>query len=218
MNRHFGHFARPYTETLHERVGGLSSWACAYNEVDIHVTNQAQFSSGSEQWSEISNFPGYSVSSWGRVRRDITNTYVTPTSKSEDGLVMVGLMKWSEEQHRSIQRKRSLPLLVASAFVGNPRPGVFDTPINRDGDRTNNFADNLLWRPLWFARQYIRQFVVPHATYDDEIVDVETHITYKNTYSAAIHHGLLEQEIVMSMHNNTYVFPTGQIFRKVHSR
>lgn len=178
------------------------------------ITEERFSTDTTEAWVEISDFPDYSVSSLGNVRRDDTGRLITPSSKGH-GLVMVGLMRYSDQHGRPIQHKRSLPLLVARAFVGNPRPQVFDTPINLDGDRTNNKANNLAWRPLWFARDYMRQFVIPHASYDGPIEDVESYVTYENTYSAAVHHGLLEQEIVMSMHNNTYVFPTGQIFRKV---
>jgi hypothetical protein len=167
---------------------------------------ETQFSS-QEMWSEIRDFPKYEVSNLGRVRNTVTQTFVTPTPKPT-GMLMVGLMR------DRIQCKKSLTLLVATAFVP-PHPNeAFDTPINLNGDRSNNDASNLMWRPLWFARLYNRQFTTPHATYDYPIEDVETHIVYKDSYSASVQHGILEQEIVIAMTNNTYVWPTGQIFRE----
>lgn len=170
--------------------------------------DSAQFSPEQERWAEISEFPGYSVSDHGQVKRLDTKTLLSPTTKP-GGLHMVGLMK--DKQHF----KRSLPLLVARAFVPpHPYP-KFDTPIHLDGDRSFNHWTNLMWRPLWFARRYMQQFSDGHQTWDTTIEDVETHIVYQDSWSAAVHHGLLDMEIVMSMLNNTYVWPTGQVFREV---
>jgi hypothetical protein len=102
--------------------------------------------------------------------------------------------------------------LVADAYVKNPNPESFDTPINLDGDRKNNHWMNLAWRPMWFARKFMQQFR-NDPVLDKAIEDVETRIQYQNSRYAAMEHGLLEQDIVVSMHNNTYVWPTGQIFR-----
>lgn len=164
------------------------------------------FSTVQERWSEIREFPGYFVSDCGRVLNDRRGSYLTPTRKA-NGLVMVGLMSGS------VQRKRSLPLLVAGAFLPRPRDG-FDTPINLDGDRNNNHYTNLMWRPLWFARKYHEQFNDRHATFPSPIEDVETGERYMNSMHASVVNGVLDIEIYMSMINNVYVWPTGQIFRE----
>lgn len=162
-----------------------------------------------EQWAEISDFPDYAVSNTGKVTRYGSKRMITPTSKP-GGLRMVGLMR------DGVQYKRSLALLVATAFVP-PHPFKhFDTPIHLNGDRAFNHFSNLMWRPLPFARAYNKQFTDDHVTLDCMIEDVETHIRYKNSMSAAIHHGLLDTDIVVSMANNTYVWPTGQIFREAY--
>lgn len=122
---------------------------------------------------------------------------------------MVGLMK------NGVQHKRSLPLLVASAFVAKPNNPLFDTPVNLDGDRMNNHRTNLMWRPLWFARKYSQQFTDGHATFEYPIEDVETGEPYQNSMHAAVSNGVLDIEIYIAMINNTYVWPTGQIFRKL---
>lgn len=159
-----------------------------------------------ERWVDLRGFPGYSLSDWGRVLNNRTNCFVT-VSVNNRGAAMVGLMK------DRVQHKRSLALLVAEEFV-HPGPNSdFNTPINLDGDRLNNHYTNLMFRPLWFARKYSIQFTDSHSTILDPIEDVETHIVYENSMAAAIAHGLLDVEIYLSMTNNTYVWPTGQVFR-----
>jgi len=139
-----------------------------------------------------------------------TGFYIKPTRNTKD-LYIVGMMK------NTVQHKRSLPLLVASEFVRRPNQ-AFDVPINLDGDRANNHYTNLMWRPLWFARKYSRQFYDDHVTFVDPIEDVETGELYKNSMHAATLHGILDIEIYLSMCNNTYVWPTGQIFREALDR
>jgi hypothetical protein len=169
------------------------------------MTQSTQFSSDEERWSEISNFPSYSISSKGRVMNTDTNCVMSVTSKP-NGLLMVGMMQ------AGLQRKRSLALLVANAFV--PRvTASFDTPIHLNGDRSDNHYTNLAWRPLWFARKYMAQFEDNHQTYNEPIEDVETGEYYKNSMEASIANGVLDGEIRLSMMNNTFVWPTGQVFR-----
>lgn len=165
-------------------------------------------SATAERWSEISDFPGYSVSDQGRVHNDRTGSYIS-TTKNTKNLAIVGLMR------NGNQHKRSLPLLVATEFVPRPTNEGFDTPINLDGDRFNNYYGNLMWRPLWFARKYGKQFLDSHTTFVDPIEDIETGEVYKNSMHASIANGVLDMEIVLSMHNNGYVWPTGQVFRVV---
>ena len=171
------------------------------------MTQLSQFSSEEERSSEISNIPSYEVSSWGRVRNKNTQFYIAATKKP-NGLRMVGLMDSGG------QRKRSLPLLVANAFVPRPQAS-FDTPMHLNGDRANNDYRNLVWRPLWLARKFMKQFEDDyHETCDYPIEDVETGEWYKNSMEASMTNGVLDEHIRLAMLNNTYVFPTGQVFRK----
>lgn len=175
------------------------------------MIEDTQFSSvADERWSEISEFPGYEVSDRGKVLNSSTGRYIKPTVNTRN-LYMVGLMKQAR------QHKRSLPLLVARAFVRRPKP-EFDTPINLNGDRANNHYTNLAWRPLWFAREYTKQFIDDHNTFDYPIEDIETGELYKNTMHASTTLGVLDKDICLSMMNNTYVWPTGQIFREAYER
>lgn len=158
-----------------------------------------------EHWKTIEDFPKYSVSDHGRIRFDRSDR-ILQCNLNQYGLLQVGLM------HDGTQRHRSVPLLVAKAFLP-PVPGPFDTPINLDGDRLNNHVSNLVWRPRWFAVKYNQQFRHPYEnSIDDSIMDEKTHEISINSFDCATKYGLLEEDVVLSIMSRTYVWPTYQRF------
>ncbi len=158
-----------------------------------------------EEWKEIDLFPEYSISNYGRVRSNKTDR-ILALSRNQYGVVQVGLMRNHKQYHRSV------PLLVAKAFVPEPG-GAFDTPINLDGDRTNNHMDNLVWRPRWFAIRYNQQFRHPYEnSIVSPIIDLKTQEVSENSLECAKRYGLLEKDLVLSIINRTYVWPTYQEF------
>jgi NUMOD4 motif len=158
-----------------------------------------------ENWSPIEDFPGYSVSDQGRVRTDKSGR-ILRLSENQFGLLQVGMMRDGEQRHRSV------PLLVAKAFLPE-FAGPFDTPINLDGDRHNNRVDNLVWRPRWFAIKYNQQFRYPYQnSIMAPVVDLKTGEISNNSFECAKRYGLLEQDLVLSILNRTYVWPTYQEF------
>lgn len=158
-----------------------------------------------ETWKEIDRFPGYSVSDNGRIRTDKTGR-ILALNENQYGVVQVGLMR------NGIQFHRSVPLLVAKAFLP-PDAEPFDTPINLDGDRHNNHVANLAWRPRWFAIKYNQQFRYPYeAPIESRIMDLKTGEISENSFECAQRYGLLEQDLVLSILNRTYVWPTYQEF------
>lgn len=157
-------------------------------------------------WKPIPEFPEYSVNDRGQVLRNDTGRILT-LSRNQQGIVHVGLT-----QHGR-QYKRGVALLVADAFLPSAIP-AFDTPIHLDGDLTNNAAYNLMWRPRWFAIKYQRQFRTrDKMSIDKTIIDKRTQVHYKNSWDAATTCGLLDKEILLSIINRTYVWPTYQEFR-----
>jgi NUMOD4 motif len=161
-----------------------------------------------EIWKEIEFFPEYSVSTYGRVRTDRTGR-ILRMGLNQYGLLQVGLMR------DGIQRHRSVPLLVAKAFI-SPPSGPFDTPINLDGNRLNNHVDNLAWRPRWFAVKYNQQFRHPYPhPYRLPLEDLRTGEISENSTECAKRYGLLEEDLVLAILNRTYVWPTYQEFRVV---
>lgn len=159
-----------------------------------------------EHWTSIEHFPEYSVSDHGRIRADKSGRILS-LSPNQYGVVQVGMMRDGEQRHRSV------PLLVAKAFLPQP-PGPFDTPINLDSDRRNNHIENLAWRPRWFAIRYNQQFKYPHDGYSigEQIVDLKTGVVSENSFECAKQYGLLEKDLVLSILNRTYVWPTYQEF------
>jgi len=158
-----------------------------------------------EQWMLIDGFEDYGISNYGRVENVATGRILS-LSRNQFGVVNVGLMRDGVQYHRSV------PLLVASAFLPI-HPDPFNTPINLDGDRNNNHVDNLVWRPRWFASKYNRQFRHPyHNSLTTPLVDIKTGEITENSFECAMRYGLLEEELVMAVLNRTYVWPTYQQF------
>jgi NUMOD4 motif len=158
-----------------------------------------------ETWKQIPVFTDYSVSDYGRIRSDKSGR-ILALNENQFGVVQVGLMFDGMQYHRSV------PLLVAKAFL--PREAEpFDTPINLDGDRHNNRVDNLAWRPRWFAIKYNQQFRQPYENpISARIIDLKTREVSENSFECACRYGLLEQDLVLSILNRTYVWPTYQEF------
>lgn len=157
-------------------------------------------------WAPVAGFPGYSVNRLGQVRREDSGRVLQPRI-NQDGVPYVGLMKGVH------QRSRSLPLLVATAFIPQPRE-EWDTPINLDGNRLNCRVENLAWRPRWYASRYIKQFDKERYEHPIEmpVRDIETDDEYPNSLAAACKNGVLERDVVLSIANNTVTWPTYQKF------
>lgn len=161
-----------------------------------------------EIWSEIDYFPGYCVSNHGRVRNE-SNGYIMAQLINQSGVTYVGLNKLG------IQHRRAVALLVARAYVPHePLQGsAFDTPTHLDGDLNNNRADNLIWRPKWFAMRYHRQFHIPRQRLPYAIQEIETNEIFETPLAAAKRFGLLEHDLLTSIYNEEFVWPTYQRFR-----
>lgn len=161
------------------------------------------------QWCEIDDFPGYAVSDLGEVR-NLKTQRILKTKVNQYGVIGVGLMRDGLQFHRSV------PLLVAQAFLKRSF-SAFDTPINLDGDRYNNHISNLMWRPRWFAIEYNRQFKKAfYGAIELPIADKKyPGDIFPNSFVCATTLGLLEKDLVLSILNRTYVWPTYQEFEIV---
>jgi hypothetical protein len=162
-----------------------------------------------EQWRQINGFPDYLVSDEGRIQAEKSGR-ILAQSENQFGVVYVGMMK------RGVQYHRSVALLVADHFITPSEYPAFNTPINLDGDRHNNAAHNLAWRPRWFAVKYNRQFREPYPYPILSLIeDIKTGDQYESSFEAARANGVLEEELVLSIVNHGYVWPTYQEFRLV---
>lgn len=162
-----------------------------------------------EDWREIPSFPGYSVSNHGRVRRDESGRCLA-LLRNQGGVINVGLMR------DGVQHKRGVALLVARAFLEPPEFEAFDTPINLDGDRSNNLFWNLVWRPRWFAVKYFHQFQNIPRSLAQPLEDIATGQLFKTSWLATIGNGLLHRDLVLATLGYQPVWPTYQRFRLVY--
>lgn len=161
------------------------------------------------EWRPISTFPNYSVSSEGFVRNE-ENGRRMALLVNQHGIVNVGLTK------NFVQYKRSVAILVATAFdVKGRLNDSFNCPINLDGDRYNNRAANLVWRPRWFATKYFQQIEEAHFVDPYPIEELNTREQFENPWDAALKYGLLQVEILLSITNRDCVWPTQQRFARL---
>lgn len=164
-----------------------------------------------EKWKDLLEFPSYAVSDYGRIINKDTERIKVP-SLNQNGVAHVLLMQNLK------QFRRSVALLVAKAFLPVPKVEHFDTPINLNGDRLDNRAANLAWRPRWFAIKYHQQFFQDdpeHRGFNQPVELIQTGERFETSWDAAVKYGLLDKEIFVATFNQTYVFPTGHRFRVI---
>lgn len=157
------------------------------------------------EWRVVHEFPNYLVSNYGEVINRHTARPLS-LSRTRDGTVKVGMVRDRRQETRSVKG------LVAKAFV----PGynhIFDTPIQLDGDRENNRADNIQWRPRWFALDYTKQF--EKLSSNDRLGplrEVQSGDHYIDVYEAGVVNGLLFKDIRRSAVTGETTFPTFLVF------
>lgn len=155
-----------------------------------------------EVFREIPQFPDYSVSTLGRVVNQHTGRDMK-ISLNTRGIPIVGMM------FNGTQYKRSVPLMVAQAFLEAPIHESFDSVIHLDGDRTNSRASNLMWRPHWFVIRYHQQQFRPDSLrFLNPIHCPETDEWFENSGHMARTYGLLERDIVEAHVNGHMIWPT----------
>lgn len=89
-----------------------------------------------EEWRHIDGYENYSVSSFGRVRNDLTGKFLKPRYRG--GYTRVALYN-----KRHNKKQYHIHYLVASAFIPNPESKPHIDHIN--GERDDNRRENLRW-------------------------------------------------------------------------
>lgn len=159
-----------------------------------------------EVWTTLPDFPGYSISSEGRVRNDRFGKL--RKISYHGGYATVRFYK----DHRTVNR--TLAHLVAREFVHRPREN-FTTTIYLDGNKHNCKASNLMWRPRWFAVRHDQQFRLDLPETTDRVRNIHTGEVYRDVWHIVFDRGVLFNDVVMSITNRTYVFPLYQSFEWV---
>lgn len=165
-----------------------------------------------EEWRKIERFRDYSVSTLGRVRNDETGR-IMAQMRNQTGIRYVGLTRNRK------QIRRCVSILVAMAFLEEPEDKTFDSPINLDGDRSNNEVTNLMWRPRWFAVKFHKQFHDGYSDYPDYIYpveDVDTGQRFSSSWEASMTQGVLVHDVFLSTETALCVWPTRQTFRQLY--
>lgn len=162
-----------------------------------------------EEWRDLSMFPNYCVSDLGNVRT-IKTGRILKRSKNQQGHLKVNLTEAGHIHTRNVNH------LVAKTFLDEPPREDFYSVIHRDGDKTNCAAANLMWRPRHYAIRYHQQFEsysFKNSTVG--VIDIKTKRVYETIQEAAVEHGLLFIDIVISAHERTFAWPTYQEFRYI---
>ncbi len=156
----------------------------------------------------IDEFPDYVIDKTGSVYKSSSGRLRRP-SRTQNGAYKVTLYR------DGVPFTKSLPRLVANAFVyNNYDPEIFDTPIHLDNDLANNYADNLEWRPRWFAVRYQQQYWKPEYRHSrTPVEDVKTGEIYESIMGPCQRYGLLFIDVLNSCLKGKEVFPTWKQFR-----
>jgi hypothetical protein len=163
-----------------------------------------------EVWVEIPEFPEYLVSSYGQIARKGASR-VMSIHYTNHGHAKINFSCYGQ------RRTRSVALLVAQAFVVPPNENC-TAVVQLDGDQTNLFAWNLVWRPEGMAWKYHHQFKVhPPLHYMNlPIMNTMTNVVYKNVVEAAVAEGLLFEDIWRAAHTGEVLHLTNSRFQVVH--
>lgn len=104
-----------------------------------------------EEWRTIEDFPLYSVSNKGRVKRNRYERFYErdkslrfyPESlmkqQKYNGYMLVTLIHFGKRKELRVNR------LVAKAFIKNPNPEICTFVNHKNEDKTNNCTENLEW-------------------------------------------------------------------------
>lgn len=161
-----------------------------------------------EKWEEIPEFPDYAVSSLGSIH-NIKTGMPRRTSINQQGIVKISMYSGRELITRSVA------VIVAEAFCEG-QTEFFNTPIHLDGDRENCRADNLMWRPRWFAVQYHRQFQSPEFHESRvHIVELESGKEYYSVKEACMDLGLYYNDVYRSFVHGRQIPLTREMFEVV---
>src|ERR1700744_3853045 len=155
-------------------------------------------------WYSFQRSPDYEVSRDGEVRNKKTKKVLVP-SDNGFGILKVNLIIEGERVTVAVAR------LIAEAFLPEPNDG--DVIFYKDGNSHNVCAENLQWRPRWFAQEWARQQkaekplrnrkirVRPRDSNSDE-----DWVTYNNSLECALATYAIEKYIVLACGREDYYY------------
>lgn len=160
-----------------------------------------------EEWVQIEGFPRYRISTEGRIYNEAAEKLMK-TSVNNFGDPKISLLT-----ETGPRQTRSVAMLVARAFVEQPNI-LCNRIIHLNGDRTDCRADNIAWRPRWFAWKYTRQLKTDQPAYyrNLSVANVSMERVYKNIVEAGKAEGMLYELIWHSTYSGDPTFPYGHVW------
>jgi hypothetical protein len=166
-----------------------------------------------EVFRVIPEFPNYSIGSLGNVFNHRTDRLMR-TSRTIFGYVKITLTDFEGRRFT-----RSVAQLVAEAFIIPPN-ALCDNVVVLDGDLSNLRAENLVWRPRWYAWQYRHQFGRPQPLHFQNLPvrNTQTQAVYSSVMDAGMAEGLLFIDIWRSTYTGDAIFPYEAVFEVIGER
>lgn len=162
-----------------------------------------------ELWVEMPEFSDNIISNYGEIANIKTG------ARRKNSITANGHCKISMYDSGNRLVTRSVAVLVADAFLPRPEPR-FNTVIHLDGDLLNCRADNLMWRPRWFALRYHRQFR-NRMFHNDTMprIEINSGETYATLKDVCTTNGIYFYDVIKSCVEETFVPITNQEFRNL---
>lgn len=152
-------------------------------------------------WRYIDEFPDYVVFEDGRIKKERSDRFVA-LRKNQQGINMVGLSKRGYGAST-----RAVDRIVCTAFWGDPPEDGLQSysPCHIDGDRSNDNASNLMWRPRWWATEWHKMLKSTRPMEVNDIQNLRTGEVYRDTLEAGIELKLLEKEVIHAANNQDWL-------------
>jgi hypothetical protein len=162
----------------------------------------------SEIFVPIDMFPDYLVGDLGTIKSLHTNRPLRPAPNQQD-ILFVSLRRQGKPYGRSVAK------LVAEHFLEPHPESHFNTVTHRDADRWNCQANNLMWRPRWFAVKYHREMDLHSSRWTDSIgnwdttpiVSDEDELAFENLWDFCHFYGVLPTTAIQSIKEETPIWP-----------
>lgn len=113
-----------------------------------------------------------------------------------------------------IRFTRSVALIVAEAYLAPPRNEAYNSIIHLDGDKGNCAANNLAWRPRWYAIRYHQMF--NREPMNVSVLIEDTGEVFGTLREACVKYGLEERYTYVDLCNGDRCFHHGFIFKRAN--
>lgn len=158
-----------------------------------------------ESWKTVKGFPMYVISPEG-ILKNRANDREVKLRQNKQNFVMVNLT----DEYRG-RKTRSVALLVAETYLPPPKYESYNSIIHLDNDRTNCSANNLMWRPRWYAMLYRRMF--EEQPVNTSVIIDETGEIFGTLREACMKYGLYDKHTYVDMLNGDRCFHYHYRFR-----